>query len=522
MNQDIRDRLKKAIQYRTLVPFIGSGVSAGAAGLPLWGDLVELGIVYGSQRPNALITVRDASILRRLAKSGDVMTALSKLQKIFAQDSTQHWNSHHYAGWLETIFGTPSVTDPSVLDEIRRLEPRVIVTTNYDLLLEEYVMPTGRSISWERPHELRSMLRGGSGIAHLHGRYDRPQSVILSDSDYQRIITDDTAFRVSQSLFESGTLIFIGASSDGVSDPHLAKLLENFAQLSDPFDGEDYPHILLCQGTILPQQRSRLRTRGIEVLSYGDRYEDLAPFLATIASRERVTVALDEVKVVSRSIAAAPTKEAGIHAAARAIENWVFRGVPVRVGYAELTDDPVQAGRQILLERYVVPADSPCVFHYPVSIAGWSVAEARRIAWPRERHRVCDIERVRKLGRYDDVFSRIRAESADLTSPLRDYLALDALMDKFETETAVISDLFQDWSNTPQEVLFMQFISVPVPRVASLTNTAAPAGVGVFNIDTLSEEDLLSEDILEKLEFISDLVYSLYLRHDAQVPGVTA
>jgi hypothetical protein len=513
MIQDLRERLRKAIQYRTLVPFVGSGVAAGAAGLPLWTELVERGIAYGSKRSQPLITAKDATLLRRIAKSGDVMTALSKLQKLLAQGNQEHWNSHSYAGWLEATFGAPSVSDTATLDEIRRLEPRVVVTTNYDLLLEEYVLPAGRSISWERPHELRSLLRGGLGIAHLHGRFDRPQSVVLSESDYQRIIDNETAFRVSQSLFESGTLLFIGTSAEGVADPHLTKLLRNFARLSDPYVGEDFPHVLLHQGTIQPHVRSQLRAMGIEASSYGEKFDELAPFLSTIARRERISVSLDDVKAIARSVVGASTKEKSIQAAARAIETWVFPDIQVRVGYAELTDDPTVPGRQILAERYVLPADSPCVFHYPISIAGWSVAEARWIAWPRERHRLCDIERVKKLRRYPELLQRVQAEVADPSSPLRDYLGLDALLAKFCEESAVIGDLYQDWSNTPQDVLFVQFLSIPVPRVTSLTNTAAPAGVGVFNIDTLSDDpSLASEEAHEKLEFLSDLVYSLYLR----------
>lgn len=514
MIQDLRERLRRAIQYKTLVPFIGSGISAGSAGLPLWPDLVELAISYALRpQPHPLLAAKDAVLLRRLARSGDVMTALSSLQKAFAQGSHEHWTSHSYAGWLEATFGTPTVSDPTTLDEIRRLEPRVVVTTNYDLLLEEYVLPSGRSVTWERPQELRSLLRGGSGIAHLHGRYDRPQSVILSDSDYQRIIHDDSAFRVSQSLFESGTLLFLGASADGVGDPHLAKLLANFAMLSDPSAGEDYPHVLLHPGSMEPQTRSRLRAIGIEAASYGKTHADLAPFLSTIAGRERISVALDDVKSVARNITASASLESGVQAAARAIERWVYPDLQVRVGYAERTPDPETPGREVLIERYVIPADSPCVFHYPISIAGWSLAEARKVAWPRERHRLCDLDRIKKLGRFADADQRIRAEIASADSPLRQYLSLDSLVAKLDDGTAVIGDLFQDWSNTPQEVLFVQFLSIPVPRIPSLANTAAPAGVGVFNIDTVSDDEILSdEEALEKLDFIADLVYSLYLR----------
>jgi hypothetical protein len=510
----VREQLRRAIRYRTLVPFVGAGVSIASAGLPAWSDLLEHGIAYGSQeRPRPLIAAKEISILRRLARSGDVMTALSKLQKLLAQDAHDHWRNNTYAGWLEATFGAPLVADSSVLDALRRLEPRVIATTNYDLLLEEHVLPGGRSITWERPQDLRSLLRGGSGIAHLHGRYDRPQSVILSDSDYQRLIDDAAAIRVSQSLFEAGTLLFIGTSADGATDPHLSKLLENFAKLSDPYTGEDYPHVFLHPAAITPKDRSAFRSMGIETCSYGKTHQDLAPFLSSLNQRERITVTLDSVKATTRSIVASPSRHEGIQAAARAIERWVFPEDRVRVGYAERSDDKTRPGRDVFIERYVVPAESPCVFHYPISIAGWSVAEGRKISWPKDYRRLCDLERVKKLGRFEDVHDRLLAEVSNEDSPLREYLRLDALLEKFEDASAVIGDLYQDWSNTSQDVLFVQFLSVPVPRISSLTNTPAPNGIGVFNIDTLDEgADLNDQEALEKLELISDLVYSLYLR----------
>ena len=64
------------------------------------------------------------------------------------------------------------------------------------------------------------ILRTGSGIIHLHGRYDLPKSVILSGEDYTRIkLSEPDKQTVVRSMFHSGVLLFIGCSLDGVSDP---------------------------------------------------------------------------------------------------------------------------------------------------------------------------------------------------------------------------------------------------------------------------------------------------------------
>ena len=79
-------------------------------------------------------------------------------------------------------------------------------TTNYDLLLEQHaVVPGGQSVTWLAPQDIFSLLRGGRGVIHLHGRYDYPKSIILSTVDYERIVRrPEDSVRVAQALFHSG------------------------------------------------------------------------------------------------------------------------------------------------------------------------------------------------------------------------------------------------------------------------------------------------------------------------------
>jgi len=508
------EKLQQAIRNKTLVPFVGAGVSMASSGLPSWTGLVESGINYlSSEHERMGIKSSEIDLLRSVAASGDTMTCMNKLQKLLARDEVEHWKSEEYAAWLEAAFGNPDVTDTGLLYRLTRLQPRVIATTNYDLLLEYHVITDGKSVTWERPYELRSLLRGGRGVAHLHGRFDQPQSIILSDSDYQRIVDDRDAFRVSQSLFESGTLLFIGVSPDGATDPHLSRLLENFSELTDTTHGEEYPHVLLHAGQVSPRNRARLRAKGVETLRYGDNYSDLEAFLASLEEPAEIVAALGEFERVTRNIALAASHADGIRAAALEIERWVYPELDIRVGYAELIDDPRISGRQLLRETVTFPGDSLCEFHYPISVAGWALAEGRAIAWPVERSRICDIPRMQRLGRFEDLRGRIEAEIRLAGSPIRDYIELDGLLEKIELGTALIGDLYQNWSNTLDEVVFSQFISLPVPRITAISNTGPPAPMGVFNIDTADDAaSLASPTALKKLNIISDLVYSLYIQ----------
>jgi hypothetical protein len=355
-------RLRRAIQNKTLVPFVGAGVSVACADLPTWSGLLQAGVDYLNANAQRLgIPSKEIGPLRSLARAGDNMTGLSKLQKLLAKGESEHWKSEEYAAWLESLFGNPVMGNSALLERIDGLHPRVIATTNYDLLLERHLENFDQSVTWERPQDLRALLRAGRGVAHLHGRYDRPGSIVLSDSDYQRIIDNRDAFRVSQSLFEVGILLFIGVSHDGATDPHLTKILENFAQLSDSIRGEDNPHVLLHHGEIDPRDRVRLRTRGVEALQYGSSYDDLEGFLSELAEPERIVVDVNEVTEVVRSVLDSDGVAEGVRRATRHIHSWVYRGREIRVGYAELVpSDSSGSGSQSLIEKYVIPGQAPC------------------------------------------------------------------------------------------------------------------------------------------------------------------
>jgi hypothetical protein len=517
------DRLRLALANKTLIPVVGAGVATAVARLPTWGTLLVNGIEYLTAHTRRL-AVEEAEIaaLKSLYAAGPAshMAALSQLQRLLARPQRDHWLSREYAAWLDETFGAPTVSDPGILYRLHQLQARVLVTTNYDLLLETNVNPQGASVTWEQPADLRALLRGGQGIIHLHGRFDRPRSVILSDGDYQRLVDDALAARVSQTLFDAGILLFIGVSPVGADDPHLGRILEHFADLTDPAAGEEHPHVLLHAADMSAHDRARLRSLGVDTLRYGAEFEELEAFLALLAHGESIHVQLDDVTRVIRSITLAPSLEKAVAGAAREIERWVYPELKVRVGFAELEARRTETrARPVLFAKYVFGGDTPCTFHYPLSVAGWAVAEGRAIQWPLESSRKCSLTRVRKLGRLEEVRELVRGEAADAASGLREYVVLDELPDRLESGSMVIEDVYQNWSNLGEGDPFAQFVSVPVPRVRAPGNDPAPTGVAVINIDSArSDVQLGDPEALEKLYFISDMIYAFYLREASRLP----
>lgn len=71
-----------------------------------------------------------------------------------------------------------------------------LATTNYDTLLH----PSGATVTWQERDRLLAVLRGDhrpnrypSTVAHLHGYWAEPDTVIFGDSDYERRAADSYA-----------------------------------------------------------------------------------------------------------------------------------------------------------------------------------------------------------------------------------------------------------------------------------------------------------------------------------------
>lgn len=265
--------LRRAYDRGALVPFIGAGLSSAAAGLPSWPALLPLGLKYAAQARTTTAN-QLADHARALAAKGDLIGAFSDLQELLGTSSPKT-PSIEYEGFLSDVFAEPEIVSTRLLEALHYLQPRRIVTTNYDSLLERFGLCGGVTTTWQDPAAVRDIFRLGEGIVHLHGSWDLPKSVILSRRDYEGIAADASAKRVAQVIFHSGVLLFVGTSLDGTHDPHLGDLLREFEELSNPILGERSPHVMLLPGKVGGEARARLKRQGIQVVSYGESHADL-------------------------------------------------------------------------------------------------------------------------------------------------------------------------------------------------------------------------------------------------------
>ena len=213
MGDPILSEIEQAIDGGRLVPVVGAGVSSATATMPSWRALIESAIDYvrssGSGDPHPAIA---ALAENNLLKAAECATAELRAE---------------FPAWLRSSFHKQweQVRSRALVDRICDLMPSFIATTNYDRLLTMLHPERWEPVTWIDPAGMQAALRDGGRILNLHGIYDQPKSVVFSAASY-RTLTGDAAYEaVGRSLWLEHTLLFVGASVDGVSDPDFARLL---------------------------------------------------------------------------------------------------------------------------------------------------------------------------------------------------------------------------------------------------------------------------------------------------------
>ena len=355
-------------------------------------------------------------------------------------------------------------------------------------------------------------LRSRRGVAHLHGRYDAPGSVVLSSKDYQRLTErQQDATAVVQALFYSGVLLFVGTSLDGLSDPHLGRMLEQFRALHGPTGGEEAtPHFFLAREGISPREIVRLRRLGIVTVTFGKDFDDLPRFIMdNLVQKRPVTIRVDDVRSRINTVRNAESLEEALQDIGRFIENEIYVGRKVRLAFVKkCTED----GRDVLKNEYVIPPDAlRHVFSYPQTLAAWALIEGQIFAYPSDLGRRCDFGLLQKLHKYDRVDSLLKSDpGAD--PEIGKFLDAKTIKDRAGRGELTIEDLYQNWMRGYPVENYKQFVSVPVPIIERIPQSE-PEEYGVFNIDTPEEDPpLVTEKTLPLLKLASDLAALCFRR----------
>ncbi len=265
--------LQRLFEKRTqLTPFVGAGVTMLAApdiAASSWHGLLNEGL-SACQRLVSGLPENWRQLNQERLEKADVTTYLSIADEITRRLET----AGELHSWIRFQFLPLKGRSIDLHGHICRLR-RLVLTTNYDTLLEEasdmdtVVLTDSADVSDVLDSDDRK------AVVHLHGVASRPETIVLGSWQYQKLSENSPAQFWQNSLLAPRHVVFIGCG-DGLHDPNIGPALEYVRTLRS---AEDQEHFTLVRGRDLEQARLDFHGRPVTPVAYGHGYQDLGPFL---------------------------------------------------------------------------------------------------------------------------------------------------------------------------------------------------------------------------------------------------
>jgi predicted nucleotide-binding protein len=265
--------------HRRITPFVGMGATIAAfpeSPFARWQGLLEDGIRTCEEF--GLSTEWAESTTARL-RTGDLIAHLAIADEISRRlAEIGEWND-----WIKGTVGRLRVPGSSPMHAaICRLN-RIVLTTNYDRLLEE--ASNRKSLHSRQAIEVRETINTGEheAVIHLQGVATSPESVILGN--WREGLHDDMTVYFWTEILLSRRLLFIGCGSglhDSDIDPALqfvefvSSAHQNTISREEPELSE---HYILVPGYDLAGARTAFSGSKVVPVAYGLEYSDLERFL---------------------------------------------------------------------------------------------------------------------------------------------------------------------------------------------------------------------------------------------------
>jgi hypothetical protein len=257
---------------------VGAGVSVATTNnspCASWVGLLKHGIDYCKNRDLSLpreweeLRQRQLQLKEHISVGSAITTALQRMHE------------GEFGRWLNESIGKLAPGNDRLIRAIASLDVQV-ATTNYDTLIE-------RITGWEHftsqePHLVFKFLRRDiSGVWHIHGVWDMPDSVILGASSYEDIVRDSQVQIQLRTLLVHNTLLFVGCG-DGLDDPNFGSL---FDWSRESLRRCQHRHYILVRASQIATLTAQIRGLPISAISYGDDYSQLPPFIERLGAAVR-------------------------------------------------------------------------------------------------------------------------------------------------------------------------------------------------------------------------------------------
>lgn len=271
---EIPDALVTAARHDELVLYVGSSLSL-PAGYPRWGDLVGKLVEWRSRTSRVPAELR-ASWSKSMA-AGDYDAVADS-----CVGGTGVTNQE-LVGFLRHMLDNSSRRPSPWISLLPPLQPRAILTTNFDDLLEQQFADWAVMTPLDTEAVLQASSANTRHIVKLHGRLEEPNSVLLSPMQFEMAMAENRLFaKYVDAVFASRTILFIGATVEGI-DAYLRGLRLSGSAMPErhfalvPDDGGDWR----------TRAESISRRFGIRFIPYdpADGHHDLAVFLEEMAGQ---------------------------------------------------------------------------------------------------------------------------------------------------------------------------------------------------------------------------------------------
>ena len=210
------------------------------------------------------------------ALSANDTTALISAAGIVQQE-VQKVGPVAVTNWLRETIGSLEAVDQSWGNALEQLGCPIL-TTNYDSLLE---VTTGRpTATWQNSNDIQKILTNSKpAIGHLHGHWETPESVILSDSDYTRLLSSETSQELQRAASSLKSLVYVGVGA-GLEDPNFSRLI---TWHRNSLGTSGLMHFRLCLDSELDGLKNLHADDHIVPVSYGTDYSHLPKFLESLS-----------------------------------------------------------------------------------------------------------------------------------------------------------------------------------------------------------------------------------------------
>jgi hypothetical protein len=187
------------------------------------------------------------------------------------------------AAFFRRHLGGLRATNPELLRVIGRCG-LPIVTCNYDNLLAD-VLGRRAAVWTDEELPVDEIMRGEAVDLYVHGRWDRPESVVFGAESYSRVLADRRVQSLLRRLHREGrTLVYVGVG-EGMEDPNFGRLLRWADSALRDADFRQFALVREEDGRRWAERQGAHRAQTTHTLPvvYGREFDELPEFLSRLS-----------------------------------------------------------------------------------------------------------------------------------------------------------------------------------------------------------------------------------------------